>query len=425
MITGLEILGFRALRYMRLPLDRFHILVGPNASGKSTFFDAINLVRDILNAGLERAIRGDQRFDIPLRAVDPKDLTWNRGGDPVEIVLTVEIPPEIQSTLEPQYSHARYEISISVKGELRISNENFWLCRGNQFAQNGTADWKLFPAPPPSPATIVSPAGRRTPIGWRKVIGKTVETSSDYFKSETTDWNSTFRLGPSRSSLANLPEDAVRFPVATWFKRFLTDGIQRLTLNAERIRVPSPPGMVKAFLADGSNLPWVIQDLSLRAPDRFDGWIDHVKTALPDLRTIKTVERPEDKSRYLVIEYESGLEAPSWVVSDGTLRILALTLLAYAVDAPQLLLVEEPENGIHPQAIQTVFDALANSYESQVFCASHSPIVLSLAEKSQVLCFNKSFDGAVDVVRGDNHPRLLQWEGALNLGEVFAAGILS
>jgi len=49
-----------------------------------------------------------------------------------------------------------------------------------------------------------------------------------------------------------------------------------------------------------------------------------------------------------VVEFENGLSAPSWVVSDGTLRLLALTLLAYAPDVHGIYLIEEPENGIHP-----------------------------------------------------------------------------
>ena len=39
MIRRIQALNFRCLRYVDVELDRFHILVGPNASGKSTLFD--------------------------------------------------------------------------------------------------------------------------------------------------------------------------------------------------------------------------------------------------------------------------------------------------------------------------------------------------------------------------------------------------
>jgi hypothetical protein len=43
--------------------------------------------------------------------------------------------------------------------------------------------------------------------------------------------------------------------------------------------------------------------------------VQHVREALPDIRSITTRERPEDRHRYLVLRYGSGLEAPSWLVS--------------------------------------------------------------------------------------------------------------
>ena len=41
MIRRLQALNYRCLRYVDVELGRFHILVGPNASGNSTLFDAI------------------------------------------------------------------------------------------------------------------------------------------------------------------------------------------------------------------------------------------------------------------------------------------------------------------------------------------------------------------------------------------------
>ena len=147
-------------------------------------------------------------------------------------------------------------------------------------------------------------------------------------------------------------------------------------------------------------------------------------TALPDLKSIKTVERSEDRHRYLVLEFENGLQVPSWLVSDGTLRMLALTLLAYVPDPAGIFLIEEPENGIHPRAVETVFQSLSSVYGAQVLLATHSPVVLSLAKPEQVLCFARTPDGATDMVRGSDHPRLREWKGETDLGTLFASGVL-
>jgi predicted ATPase len=189
------------------------------------------------------------------------------------------------------------------------------------------------------------------------------------------------------------------------------------------IRKASPPGQVRGFKPDGSNLPWVIDSLQ-KAPDRFQDWIAHLRTALPDINDIRTVERPDDRHRYLVLCYEGGLEVPSWVASDGTLRLLALTLPAYLPDLKGVYLIEEPENGIHPRAVETMFQSLSSVYDAQILLATHSPVILSIAEANEVLCFAKTPEGATDIVLGSEHPALREWRGETNLGVLFAGGVL-
>ena len=111
------------------------------------------------------------------------------------------------------------------------------------------------------------------------------------------------------------------------------------------------------------------------------------------------------------------------MLSDGTLRLIALTLIAY-LDEPAIYLVEEPENGIHPRAVETVLQSLSSVYGAQVLLATHSPVILSLTEPEQVLCFDRTAEGATDIVRGSEHPRLRQWRGETDLGTLFASGVL-
>jgi predicted ATPase len=167
-----------------------------------------------------------------------------------------------------------------------------------------------------------------------------------------------------------------------------------------------------------------VNALETEHPARFEEWVRHVREALPDLVSITTREREEDRHRYLILRYQSGLEAPSWLISDGTLRLLALTLLAYLPDLSGIYLIEEPENGIHPRAVETAFQSLSSVYGAQVLLATHSPVIMSMAELGEVLCFARSEDGATDVVPGNEHPRLREWRGGVDLGTLFASGVL-
>lgn len=420
MIRQLEVKGLRALRYVSVELKSFLVMVGPNACGKSTLFDALLLVRDILSTGLESAVFGNARMNIAPRAVDLLDLTWLRQGGGVEIAITLELPAEIVETLDNRYRFCRYELGIHTDGRLGFDHETLWLC--NEIKLRETHQQALFPCPETAPEHIVLPQNKKSPPGWRKVVNKVVESGNDYFRSETSEWNNLFRLGPSKSALANLPEDEQKFPAATWAKRVLMEGVHRLMLNAEKMRMPAPAGSSGEFLPDGANLPWVVHAMENTPAKR--AWVEHLATSLDDLEDIQTIEKPEDRSRYIELRHKSGLKAPSWVLSDGTLRLLALTLLAYAPSMPSIVLIEEPENGIHPKAMETVMQSLTSVYGSQILCATHSPIVLSQLKAGQILCFGKTDEGAVDIVRGGDHPRLREWQSALNLGELFATGVL-
>jgi predicted ATPase len=427
MIRQLEVRGLRALRYVSVDFEPFLVMVGPNACGKSTLFDALLLVRDVLSSGLDAAVFGNTRMNISPRAVDPADLTWLRQGGGVEITITLELPEDlVKKTQGARYRYARYELGIHTDGRLGFDHETLWLCDDICKAQDELSSSQriLFPAPFAAPEHVVH--GGRTPVGWRKVVSKVVESGNDYFRSEASDWNNLFRLGPAKSALANLPEDEQKFPVATWAKRVLMEGIHRLMLNADKMRMPSPAGSPADFLPDGSNLPWVVHALDTQ-PGGLQtkrNWVAHLATTLDDLEDVETCEKPEDRSRYIQLKYRSGLIAPSWLLSDGTLRMLALTLLAYAPNPPKVVLIEEPENGIHPKAIETVMQSLSSVYDAQILCATHSPVALSGLRAQQVLCFGKDNEGAVDIVRGSDHPRLREWKSALNLGELFAIGVL-
>ena len=316
----------------------------------------------------------------------------------------------------------RYELEIGLDesaNELGVNSETVWLrpARGEAPRQR-----LLFPeVSPEAPSILVGKSKPRFLTALKKIVGG----NDNYYPEGTKTNNPTFRLGRSKLALANIPADEDAFPVSSWLRSRLEKGVQSFVLNSQAIRQPSPPGLELRFQTDGSNLPWVIAELRKDAA-RFQAWIDHVRTALEDIVDIDTIERAEDKHRYLVVHYANGALVPSWLVSDGTLRLLALTIPAYLEDLEEVFLIEEPENGIHPKAIETVIQSLCSIYDGQVLIATHSPVALSLLEPEQVLCFAKDEAGATDIVNGSCHPALQDWKrGHPDLGLLFASGILS
>ena len=266
----------------------------------------------------------------------------------------------------------------------------------------------------------------KTPPGWQTVAKKVPQSGNDYYKSETGKWNIQYRVGERKAALSGLPDDTSRFPISIWLRNLLLDGIQVLALNSAAMRRPVSPSASRAFHVEGANLPLVIQDIERFHPNHYHDWLAHIRTILPDIQDIKVYERPEDRHLYLAVVYKSNPDdpVPSWLVSDGTLRLLALTLLAYLPHQSNVYLIEEPENGIHPKAVEGVFQSLSSVYDGQVLVATHSPLFLGLADLSQLLCFAKNPSGAISIVKGDKHPALKNWRGDIDLSTLYAAGVV-
>lgn len=121
------------------------------------------------------------------------------------------------------------------------------------------------------------------------------------------------------------------------------------------LRMASPPVFPRdKIIASARNAPWLARALSIEDADSFERWQEHVRTALPQVTKIEVIERDDDHAAYFKITYEGNYCVTSSGLSDGTLRILVLTLLAYLPRTPRYLVTEEPENGIHPRAMNAV-----------------------------------------------------------------------
>ena len=419
MIRRIQALNYRCLRYVDLSLDRFHVLVGPNASGKSTVLDVLSFLHDLISDGLTAAIeRRTRNF---------QDLVWNRPKQNASFELAVEFDiPDTVSAILPairKFQVFRYEVRIREKEDnaLFIDSERCLLMPHIEVSRQ--RDGNRFPDPVVSSDTILAGESHS---GTRTVLSKSVDGHSNFVSELSGESQLTNVLfGQDRSTLGQLPEISGMFPVSIYVKQFLLSKIRPLFLDCAKMRQASPPNLEHYQLsADGANLPWAVSRLRDHHRSDYDEWLRHVQTVLSNLSDIQVVMRDDDRHAYLMLEYDTSIRVPSWMTSDGTLRFLALTLLAYLPSSDRLYLLEEPENGVHPLALDPVYDSLASVYRSQILVATHSPAFLRLADPENVLCFAKDEAGATDIIRGDNHPYLRDWQGATDMNLLFATGVI-
>lgn len=393
MITRIKAENFRCLRSVDVPLRPFQILVGPNGSGKSAFMDVLAFLRTLTAEHLDAAVSE--------RTANFHDLVWGRTGN--QFSLSVEAAPPA-GLGAPQDGHifpvARYHLSVRadvVSEVVVIEEEEIAVCRAEGDQELAVADHKG-------------------------------DTATYFYEAGTKPMQ--VPLDRAHSVLSIAPVGETNFPEALWLKEALSlrdplgGAVCPVALKTEELRAPSPPykGAVKSFT--GSHFARLVADLQDKSRESFGQWIEHLRTCLPDLETVRTVFRPEDRHRYVMVRYRNGIEVPSWALSDGTLRLMALTVLAYLPQSKGIYLIEEPENGLHPTAIDAIYQSLSSVYEGQVLMASHSPILLAAAKPEELLCFARTSEEGTEIVRGDRHPVLQNWRGEVSLGELFAAGVL-
>ena len=428
-INRIQVLNYGCLRYVDVPMDRFHVLIGPNASGKSTLMDAIKFVSDVVRDGVSAACER--------RTANFADLVWGRPIEPeqqrFEIALEFVVPKGGQALLPPKYKYnvLRYGIGVGINGDtgrISILSERSTLLEPRTFPIRAMP---VFPQPLPPDLTVM----QRFPwgTGFRNLFHRdqSGRTAFYYEKDEEAgraQWATSLNLGSNLSALSilpDLPDDGANSPLLARVSTHLREEVVALSLVSERIRRASPPGSGDRLLPDGSNMPWLADTLLKQAPQLAEDWMGHIQCALRELQSVKVIDRPDDRHKYLMLMYSNGLEVPSWKVSDGTLRLLALTMLAYMPQSAGLYLIEEPENGIHPGVLQDAFDSLSSIYDGQVLLATHSPEFVTIADVKHLLCFGKTDDGIVDIVPGYWHPYLRDWQHETDLGTFFASGILA
>jgi predicted ATPase len=392
MINSIRIKNFKGIRSLDLSaLGPLHILVGPNSSGKSTFLDAIEFVRSCLESGPLKAVEE--------RVPEFRDLTYMRKGGPIEIELWLDLSASLPARKD--LLHYRIAIVDDERIGVRVADEVLQL--------QGKAKRRRF-------------------------VGKT-SSGTYFYQREDGRYQDVFDFGLGKLALSLTPPDQYRYPTANTAKAFLTRGIRYMQLNSRAMRDPCPATRSTDLELDGTNLARVVGRLIRSANgnhsssqpsgpvDTLDSWTDHLRYALDDLQAIGWAAREPDRAEYIILKYAGGLECPSWLLSDGTLRMLALTLPAFLPASPTIYMVEEPENGVHPKALEIILKALAGIPEAQVFIATHSPLVVQEEGVDVLLCFTRD-DQGVHTVPGNKHPALQDWKGVPDLATIFSSRVL-
>lgn len=417
MLTRLRLDNYRCFDAFDQALGDYVVLVGANGSGKSTLLDSLVLLGDLAGARTCNEAFLEARKDDggPRAQVLAELLHRGRGSQ-----FTLEVEALAPSRIELPLTEIEEVAERGARPRRRLLYRlTFEL---QQLGRLVVAKELLIALPVEESERQGLPTEQQLLTRGRDGLA-VFRSEPNGAGGEAPDKEFRFELPADQTALSNLPADHRLFATALWFRNLLARGVLLFQPDWRRMRRPSPPGQPASFLHNASNLPWLVKRLRDQDRVNFERWEAHVQTALPEVETIRAVVREEDHHAYLRLGYRAGFEVTSSGLSHGTLRLLALTLLPYLPDPPGLVAVEEPEEGLHPRAIETVLQSLQSIYGSQVLVTTQSPLVVVQTDLPNLLTLRLAAQGGVVATPGSQHPVLRNWKGESSLGTLFAAGV--
>lgn len=415
MITRIQASRYRCFEALDVALGSMTVLVGRNGAGKSTLLDIPVLIGELL-----LATRTNDAFFRPTashprraRADSALDLVFNRQGNYFSLAVELALPANIADQVRAR--HVRYELAFAVDGTgFKLSQETVLLFNERPDAEVLPTQGFWGPSRTGAPSKVRDVLSR-DPNGktiFRREAGQRGRNPKPI---QTEGW---------ALALNFVPSDTEIYPACNWLRGFLLQDCALYQPDLAALRSAQPyPGADFKVASNASSLAWSVLELQ-RSPARHADWVMHVQAALPHVAGIEARQREDDQMAYVRLRYDNDLVVPAHGLSDGTLSVLAHTILPFLSNVPRFLAVEEPENGIHPKAIETVLESLAALAPGQAIVSTHSPIAVAASRIDQVLCLRREDAGRVVAIPGPQVPQLADWQGQPNLGRLFAMGVL-
>jgi len=360
MLNRIHVQGFKSLRDATVELAPLVVLFGPNAAGKSNLLEALLLLSRLVG---ERTL--SEAFAEGIRGYPLEAFTIADGG--LEQLLHGPLPHlrlEVEmSTPLPAASRRRPDI-LSYQVEVAIDPHSGRLSVQDERLEDLTANHKPRHRNPCLEKMARERDGITTDV---LAIRRQGSPSHPYEESvglpHTIVSNRQF-TGAERYPLF----DQLHQEIGTWRILYL-DPIKSM-------RDPQPPRDVNDIGSRGEWLVPYLHRLKYQKPQAFDAVKRVIAMAIPTITALRTDLNEKRGELELSIQMD-GLWLPSRVVSEGTLRLLALCAMAANPFQKGLVAFEEPENGVHPLRIEVVTRLLARASRSQqVIVTTHSPQVV-------------------------------------------------
>jgi predicted ATPase len=339
-ITQLSIVHFKAIASATIPLGPITVLVGPNDSGKSTILQAL--------MALSRA-GGPERLGVEQLLECPAAIAATNGDVTTSIKLAVDGSTALGAKDERHAYH--YTTNMGLKTSDFSRESIHW---DGQPLLEAVLNGPVF-------------------VEGRQVHGG--------------GWK------PSSTELSHLAHSSGN---AQPMYRAIADDLRATLLRLDARSIARASSLGAELLPDGSGLVGIVDDLltSGVGDEQIRQVNEVIRRLSPHVKSV-AAKRHAGGGKELHFALRSGTVVPASQMSDGIVLATALAVIALGSRTPRLL-IEEPENGLHPRQLKIVADtirSIAETQGTQIVLTTHSPLLLNHFAAEEVVIVTRSESG--------------------------------
>lgn len=393
-LTRVQIHHYKSLSEVEVELHpQVTVLVGPNATGKSNFVDALRFMRDATRDGLDHAIVA--RGGLPR-------IRQMSSGRPFNVGLAVDaLQPSLLKDVGTAPAHYGFSVCGLTGGNYRVERE---------IAQCYEAEW-------------ITDEEENDTLGWifhgfsRDKSGNVTETHPQPVQPFTLRDIERLALGSYAPGLSlHSLCSSLQSYIANW---------QFTSLYPNILRQPATPDTDTQLREDGSNWASVIRAAkrTVRGRRMLERIYEMMRAVLPGFLDVHV----KQTGHYLVPYFRFGDTESSarlfdpGQLSDGSLRIFGILLSLYQTPEPALIVIEEPEQTVHPAVLSVLAEAFKEVSETtQVLITTHSPQLIEHFEPEHIRVVTMP-DGMTRISPLKSSQREAVQRGLMGLSEFMAA----